>query len=161
MFAYSTITHVGFLLLALSLNTIASIDAFIFYLIQYTITNLNLFFILVAWGYLYSRYYLEKDYIPVRGFNVNLFNLNGEHQENIYNYDEIINSDDWNDKNDLKINTVYNYLAIHDDINYYDFDTENTEWLFTPVPFLTNLKGMHSTVYSMLYLTQVCRRIFA
>jgi NADH-ubiquinone oxidoreductase chain 2 len=48
LFAYSTITHVGFLLLALSLNSVASIDAFIFYLIQYTITNLNLFFILVA-----------------------------------------------------------------------------------------------------------------
>jgi NADH-Ubiquinone/plastoquinone (complex I), various chains. len=48
LFAYSTITHVGFLLLALSLNTVASIDAFIFYLIQYTVTNMNLFFILVA-----------------------------------------------------------------------------------------------------------------
>jgi hypothetical protein len=48
LFGYSTITHVGFLLLALSLNSISSIDAFIFYLIQYTVTNLNLFFILVA-----------------------------------------------------------------------------------------------------------------
>jgi len=71
LFAYSTITHVGFLLLALSVNSITSLDAFIFYLIQYTITNLNLFFILIAWGYLYSRYYLEKDFISLRYLNVN------------------------------------------------------------------------------------------
>lgn len=145
LFAYSTITHVGFLLLALSLNTIASIDAFIFYLIQYTITNLNLFFILVAWGYLYSRYYLEKDFIPVKGLKINPLSLKYGFEETTYDYDEYINRDDWNDGKDLKVNTVYNYLAIHDDINFSDFDTEDTEWLYTPVPFLTNLKGMHSS----------------
>jgi NADH:ubiquinone oxidoreductase subunit 2 (subunit N) len=85
---------VGFLLLALSLNTIASIDAFIFYLIQYTITNLNLFFILVAWGYLYSRYYLEKDFIPVKGLKINPLSLKYGFEETTYDYDEYINRDD-------------------------------------------------------------------
>ena len=51
LFAYSTISHVGFILLALSINTIESIQAFIFYLIQYSITNLNAFIILISIGY--------------------------------------------------------------------------------------------------------------
>nr|YP_010547020.1 NADH dehydrogenase subunit 2 [Paecilomyces variotii]UYI31796.1 NADH dehydrogenase subunit 2 [Paecilomyces variotii] len=55
LYAYSTIAHLGYMLLALSINSIESTQAFIFYLIQYTISNLNAFIILVAIGYsLYS-----------------------------------------------------------------------------------------------------------
>src|SRR6266566_3989407 len=43
LLAYSTISHIGFILLALAVNTEQSIDSFIFYIIQYTITNLNVF----------------------------------------------------------------------------------------------------------------------
>jgi len=61
LFAYSTISHVGFILLALSINSIESIQAFIFYLMQYSISNLNAFVILIAIGYsLY--YYINEDY---------------------------------------------------------------------------------------------------
>jgi len=155
LFAYSTITHVGFLLLALSLNSITSIDAFIFYLIQYTITNLNLFFILVAWGYLYSRYYLEKEFVPIRLLKINPYSWKDIYIEpTLYDYGEFIKEkleeDSWrstfyyNDKN-LKVNTVNNHLVINQDFDHYDFDTEDTEWLYTPVPFLTNFKGMHYT----------------
>lgn len=52
LFAYSTISHVGFLLLALAINSEESIESFIFYLIQYSLTNLNAFFILLAFGYI-------------------------------------------------------------------------------------------------------------
>jgi NADH-ubiquinone oxidoreductase chain 2 len=55
LFAYSTISHVGFLLLALAINTEESIESFIFYLIQYSITNLNAFLILLAFGYVISQ----------------------------------------------------------------------------------------------------------
>jgi NADH-ubiquinone oxidoreductase chain 2 len=55
LFAYSTISHVGFILLALSINSIESIQAFIFYLMQYSISNLNAFIILISIGY--SIYY--------------------------------------------------------------------------------------------------------
>jgi NADH-ubiquinone oxidoreductase chain 2 len=48
----STISHIGFILLALSINTEQSIDSLIFYIIQYTITNLNTFLIILAFGYL-------------------------------------------------------------------------------------------------------------
>ena len=60
LFAYSTISHVGFILLALSRNSVESIQAFIFYLMQHSISNLNAFIILITIGYsLY--YYLDKE----------------------------------------------------------------------------------------------------
>ncbi len=59
LFAYSTISHVGFILLALSIDSIESIQAFIFYLMQYSISNLNAFVILVAIG-LSLFYYTNK-----------------------------------------------------------------------------------------------------
>jgi NADH-ubiquinone oxidoreductase chain 2 len=52
LFAYSTISHVGFLLLALGINTEESIESFLFYLVQYTLTNLNAFLVLLAFGYM-------------------------------------------------------------------------------------------------------------
>jgi NADH-ubiquinone oxidoreductase chain 2 len=52
LLAYSTISHVGFMLLALAVSGQESIDAFLFYLIQYSLTSLNSFFILLAFGYL-------------------------------------------------------------------------------------------------------------
>jgi len=62
LYAYSTISHVGFILLALSINSIESIQSFIFYLIQYSISNLNAFILLIAIGF--SLYlYVEKDNI--------------------------------------------------------------------------------------------------
>jgi len=67
LFAYSTISHVGFILLALSINSIESIQAFIFYLIQYSISNLNAFIILISIGY--SLYYYinkSKEYIELQ-----------------------------------------------------------------------------------------------
>ena len=56
LFAYSTISHVGFILLALSINSIESIQAFLFYLIQYSISNLNAFIILISIGFSYYWY---------------------------------------------------------------------------------------------------------
>jgi len=52
LLAYSTISHIGFILLALAINSEQSIDSFIFYIIQYTLTNLNTFLILLAIGYI-------------------------------------------------------------------------------------------------------------
>lgn len=51
LLAYSTISHVGFILLALGISSIESTQAFLFYLTQYTISNLNIFFILIAIGF--------------------------------------------------------------------------------------------------------------
>ena len=63
LFAYSTISHVGFILLALSISSIESTQAFIFYLIQYSISNLNAFIILVTIGFsLYCYVSNNKEY---------------------------------------------------------------------------------------------------
>ena len=52
LLAYSSISHVGFILLALTINSIESTQAFLFYLTQYSLTNINVFFILITIGYL-------------------------------------------------------------------------------------------------------------
>ena len=56
LYAYSTISHVGFILLALSIHSVESTQAFFFYLIQYSLSNLNAFLILVLIGYSYISY---------------------------------------------------------------------------------------------------------
>jgi NADH-ubiquinone oxidoreductase chain 2 len=60
LYAYSTISHVGFILLALSINSMESIQAYIFYIIAYTISNLNAFVILIAIGYSFYLYVYES-----------------------------------------------------------------------------------------------------
>jgi NADH-ubiquinone oxidoreductase chain 2 len=52
LLAYSTISHIGFILLALSVNTEESLESVLFYIIQYSFTNLNIFFIILAFGYI-------------------------------------------------------------------------------------------------------------
>nr|YP_009254354.1 NADH dehydrogenase subunit 2 [Trichoderma gamsii]ANC73539.1 NADH dehydrogenase subunit 2 [Trichoderma gamsii] len=59
LFAYSTISHVGFMLLVLGISSVESTQAFIFYLTQYIISNLNAFMILIAIGF--SLYYYTSE----------------------------------------------------------------------------------------------------
>ncbi len=51
LLSYSTISHVGFLLLALTVQSTESIQAFMFYLMQYSLSNINIFFIIILIGY--------------------------------------------------------------------------------------------------------------
>jgi NADH:ubiquinone oxidoreductase subunit 2 (subunit N) len=60
LLAYSTISHVGFLLLALGINTEQSIESLIFYILQYSITNLNTFLILLVFGYTFNTLVLDQ-----------------------------------------------------------------------------------------------------
>lgn len=62
LLAYSTISHLGFMLLAISINSIESIQAFIFYLMQYSISNVNTFILIISIGYtIYMYKRKEKD----------------------------------------------------------------------------------------------------
>ena len=61
LFAYSTISHVGFILLALSINSLESIQAYVFYILAYTISNLNAFIILVTIGYSFYLYVYKDE----------------------------------------------------------------------------------------------------
>nr|YP_010714053.1 NADH dehydrogenase subunit 2 [Fuscoporia gilva]WDD39616.1 NADH dehydrogenase subunit 2 [Fuscoporia gilva] len=70
LLAYSTISHVGFILLALAINSEQSLESFLFYIIQYSVTNLNTFFILLALGYLnfYNKFNSNK-----KGFRYGIY----------------------------------------------------------------------------------------
>lgn len=71
LLAYSTISHLGFILLALTIFSSQSIESFIFYIIQYSITNLNIFLILIALSY------LNKNTINKKLINNNNFLFKG------------------------------------------------------------------------------------
>jgi len=79
LFAYSTISHVGFILLALGISSVESTQAFIFYLTQYTISNLNAFIILLAIGYsLYCYTSENKEYEELMDKNNSPIQLVGQ-----------------------------------------------------------------------------------
>ena len=50
LLAYSTISHMGFILLALAIHTPEGIEAYLFYLVQYVLKSTNIFFVLLAFG---------------------------------------------------------------------------------------------------------------
>lgn len=60
LLAYSTISHVGFMLLALAMTSIESTQSLIFYLTQYIISNLNIFMIIIAIGFSLYFYTTEN-----------------------------------------------------------------------------------------------------
>lgn len=70
LYAYSTISHVGFVILALSINSVESIQSFFFYLMQYSVSNLNAFIILIAIGFsLYNYTNKNKEYLNLQDKN--------------------------------------------------------------------------------------------
>jgi NADH-ubiquinone oxidoreductase chain 2 len=78
LLAYSTISHIGFILLALIVHTLESYQAFLFYIIQYILTNLNVFMLIIAMGYSLYLYYTntvefnnlsEKNNSPIQLIN--------------------------------------------------------------------------------------------
>lgn len=72
LLAFSTISHVGFLLLALAIMSIESYQTFLFYLAQYSLSSINVFFIVIAIGYFLlectrkNKDMIEKDNSPVQ-----------------------------------------------------------------------------------------------
>lgn len=60
LLAYSTISHVGFILLALIANNNESYKAFVFYIIQYIFTNVNAFIIVIAIGFSLYLYFTNS-----------------------------------------------------------------------------------------------------
>jgi NADH-ubiquinone oxidoreductase chain 2 len=75
LFAYSTITHVGFMLLALAINTIESTQAFLFYLMQYSLSNINAFFLLMAIGYYYYKWDASKKKLSESSYSTILYTI--------------------------------------------------------------------------------------
>jgi NADH-ubiquinone oxidoreductase chain 2 len=65
LLAYSSITHIGFMLIALAINDNASIEALLFYMIQYFFTSINIFFIIIAFGFSMPSSNLSSIYSPI------------------------------------------------------------------------------------------------
>lgn len=95
LYAYSTISHLGFILLALSISSIQSIQAFFFYLIQYSLSNLNAFIILISIGYLF--FYL------IRKIN----NTEDKHLNDFRYYPKYEEEKDLKDVNNSPIQLIY------------------------------------------------------
>jgi NADH-ubiquinone oxidoreductase chain 2 len=78
LFAYSTISHIGFILLALAINTEQSIESFLFYIIQYSLTNLNIFLIIMAFGYIINtsgiKIYSNSNNLYLYDFDIRFIN---------------------------------------------------------------------------------------
>jgi len=85
LLAYSTISHLGFILLALAINTEQSVDSFIFYIIQYSLTNLNIFLIILALGFILNKQgSIRKNYsMGMNSINIYLFDFDVRY---LYNY---------------------------------------------------------------------------
>jgi NADH-ubiquinone oxidoreductase chain 2 len=64
-------SHIGFILLALAINTEQSIDSLIFYIIQYSITNLNTFLIIIALGYTIQLSFIRQFRLEIVNRNIN------------------------------------------------------------------------------------------
>jgi NADH-ubiquinone oxidoreductase chain 2 len=62
LLAYSTISHIGFILLAIAINSMESTQAFIFYIMQYSISNLNAFLLIITIGYTFYNFVPKSKY---------------------------------------------------------------------------------------------------
>lgn len=78
LYAYSTISHIGFILLALSIHSVESIQAFYFYIIQYSLSNLNAFLILVTIGYTYIHFNKKTQHNP------SMLSIHTTHEQKIH-----------------------------------------------------------------------------
>jgi len=86
LFAFSTISHVGFILLGLSIHTVESTQAFMFYLIQYSISNLNAFMLIITIGYsLYCYVYNDKSDNSDKAHNIEKDNENNDNLHDVNN----------------------------------------------------------------------------
>jgi hypothetical protein len=65
----STISHIGFILLSLAIASEQSIESILFYIIQYSIANLDIFLILIALSYLIYNSILKKTFVKVTKTN--------------------------------------------------------------------------------------------
>jgi len=105
LLAYSTISHVGFILLALAISTEQSIESLIFYIIQYTITNLNSFLIIIALSYIFYNSIINNILIKE-----NLINNSNFKEINNYNNNKLNNFSDINYISEFKGQFLFNPL---------------------------------------------------
>jgi NADH-ubiquinone oxidoreductase chain 2 len=129
LYAYSTISHVGFILLALSIHSVESVQAFFFYIIQYSLSNLNAFIILVVIGYSYVNYVEKKN-------NYKLLLESNTKSIEISNVEQKISSESKN--SNIEVSPyISNKLATQSLLHDYKEKINN----LSPIEYIDQLKG--------------------
>lgn len=100
LLAFSAINHIGFLIIALSINNKISLESFVFYLTQYSLTNINIFLILIAFGYINYLYPITS---KNNTFNNPFIQITNTFNKEILNVKSRINGTSYllNEKTDL------------------------------------------------------------
>lgn len=131
LYAYSTISHVGFILLALSIHSVESVQAFFFYIIQYSLSNLNAFIILVVIGYSYVNYIEKKN-------NYKLLLESDTKSIETSNIQQKTISSEFNKIDNIEINNfMSNKLATQSLLHDYKEKINN----LSPIEYIDQLKG--------------------
>lgn len=126
----STISHIGFILLALAINTEQSIESFIFYIIQYSITNLNTFLIIIGLGFLIN-YSKNSATILIKNNYENVDNLSDNHKNgNHVNYSA-----------SLHIIENKNLNNVNSNINFENKILKSSSEFFEDVTLIKDLKN--------------------
>jgi NADH-ubiquinone oxidoreductase chain 2 len=94
------LNHIGFLIIALSINNKISLESFVFYLTQYSLTNINIFLILIAFGYINYLYPISS---KNKTFNNPFIQITNSFNKEIFNVKSRINGTSFllNEKTDL------------------------------------------------------------
>jgi len=151
LFAYSTISHLGFILLALSINSVESIQAFVFYLIQYSLSNLNAFILLISIGF--SLYYYvnnNKEYEKLLDKNNSPIQLISQIKGFFYINPFISLS---------FIITIFSFVGIPPLIGFFGKQMVLSAALDNGYVFLT-LVAILTSVISAVYYLNIIRQIF-
>jgi NADH-ubiquinone oxidoreductase chain 2 len=127
LLAFSAISHVGFLLLSLSINTEISIESFFFYLFQYTLTNLNIFLILLSFGVILN---------PLSYLKNSLTNIINSDKNNSSIYNKKNNSSTFTTQNNSK---EANFTLPYSES---DLNKNSSAGLAKDINFISELKGV-------------------
>lgn len=140
LYAYSTISHVGFILLALCIDKIESVTAYIFYILSYTISNLNAFVILVSIGYTMYIYVHTDTQKSLTSINNKTTSLNqNELSKDVYvnnasKAEKVVNKDLDSLSNYEISSKVSKYENIFGHLNLKDVK-------YSPIQLISQLKG--------------------
>ncbi len=131
LYAFSTISHVGFILLALSIHSVESTQAFLFYLMQYSITNLNAFMLILTIGYsLYCYVYKVND--TSTKTSITSSNEDGKEVKEI------------STKNEFQLNTNSVEIKNENSVNINNEDKDNLQDINnSPIQLIDQLKGYY------------------
>jgi len=147
LFAFSTVSHLGFILLGLSIHTVESTQAFLFYLIQYSISNLNAFMLIITIGYslycyVYKQKSIERSIIEQKTNETrdDTYETKDDTYETKYDIDKTRDATDKNDKlDDVNMSSIQ-------DVDEKEINQNKDNWQDinnSPIQLIDQLKGYY------------------